>query len=363
MIARKWNAEHGGVYVLKKPGVKSNPYLEKPDIFTIDNKTYTMRNPALMLREISEYTEKGKGAYRFHITSERPINPDNRPDEFEKKGFSEFKKGAVEYFCDACIENEFKFKYVAPLFVDVTCLKCHAKQGYKTGDVRGAISVSFDITNLKQTYIKNTRLIIILSIATIIVVIGAIGLLTFILIRRLSRAYDKINDMAVTDELTSLHNRYYFFPKLQHVFAVSKRYKHPLSCILIDIDNFKIVNDRHGHQAGDTILKSMSGIITNNCRKTDIISRFGGEEIIILLPETPGSDAVNLAEKLRSTISEYPFSYNGTEIYITVSFGVSGFSAIEIDTLSDINKIIKNADQALYIAKEKGKNRVEIFQE
>ena len=83
VLARKWNANYGGVYVEKKPGVESNPYLENPDIRTVDGRAFTLRNPAIMTREISEYAEK-EGMFKFHITSLKLINPHNKPDEFEK---------------------------------------------------------------------------------------------------------------------------------------------------------------------------------------------------------------------------------------------------------------------------------------
>jgi hypothetical protein len=95
VLARKWNANYGGVYVEKKNGVESNPHLENPDIKTLDGRVFTLRNPALMTREISEYAEK-EGMFKFHITSLKLMNPHNEPDEFEEKALRQFETGAVK---------------------------------------------------------------------------------------------------------------------------------------------------------------------------------------------------------------------------------------------------------------------------
>ena len=158
VLARKWNSTHGGVFVEKKEGVESNPYLINPDIYTTDGKTYTKKNPALMSREISELAEK-EGAYKFHLTSLNPLNPANIPDKFERIALEQFeadrnlKEKYVKY---KDIEGNWEYRYIAPLITDKTCLRCHEHQGYEEGDIRGGISVSFNVTELETTYINNT---------------------------------------------------------------------------------------------------------------------------------------------------------------------------------------------------------------
>ena len=141
VLTRRWNAMHGGVFVEKTPEIVSNPYLENPDIKCLDGKTYTKKNPALMTREISEIA-KNTGAFQFHITSLNPLNPGNAPDAFEKQALTAFDLGENEFFTREEENGTLTLRYMAPLITEESCLPCHAKQGYKVGDVRGGISVS-----------------------------------------------------------------------------------------------------------------------------------------------------------------------------------------------------------------------------
>lgn len=200
------------------------------------------------------------------------------------------------------------------------------------------------------------------GLITIIILFTVLGFLALIVLRKLSRAYVKIDNMGITDELTRLYDRRYFFSRLKEIHNQAKRYNHPMSCILIDIDNFKRINDTYGHQTGDAVLGKISDMIKNNCRKTDIIARFGGEEIIILLPETISDDAFVLAEKLRNTIDKNKIKHEKRQLRLTISLGVAGFPENEIGKIEDTNILIQRADDALYAAKNKGKNRVEFYE-
>lgn len=163
----------------------------------------------------------------------------------------------------------------------------------------------------------------------------------------------KIEALSVTDPLTQLFNRL----KIEDVFKLeierANRYKKPLSVIIVDIDYFKLVNDTYGHDIGDEVLKSISKILKENIRSTDTLGRWGGEEFIILVPETNKDQTTLLAEKIRISIEIYKFSKIKN---LTASFGVSSFT--QDDTKESL---IKKADNALYKAKEMGRNRVESF--
>ncbi len=142
-IARIWNARHGGVYALITEDNQPNPYLKVPyrDIVTTDGLELTMINPAYMTRQIAEIA-KEKNNIVFHITSLKPIRPENGADEWETIALKEFEKDKPEKI--EFIDNEFEksFKYMAPLFVKKACIKCHSQHGYKVGDIRGGISVT-----------------------------------------------------------------------------------------------------------------------------------------------------------------------------------------------------------------------------
>ncbi|WP_294966534.1 transporter substrate-binding domain-containing protein [Sulfurimonas sp.] len=163
----------------------------------------------------------------------------------------------------------------------------------------------------------------------------------------------RIEKLSITDQLTQLNNRM----KLDEAFKVeierSKRYKHPFSIILIDIDNFKLVNDTYGHDIGDKTLIDIAGILKQSVRNTDMVGRWGGEEFLVLAPETDLEYAMKLANKIRKNIEYHEFKQVGNT---TASFGVSTFR--EDDTQETL---VKKVDIALYKAKENGRNRVEFF--
>jgi diguanylate cyclase (GGDEF)-like protein len=161
----------------------------------------------------------------------------------------------------------------------------------------------------------------------------------------------ELEKLSVTDQLTGLSNRRYFDDHLIIERERAKRHNRKLSLVMIDIDHFKRVNDAHGHQVGDSVLREFAGLLQDNVRTTDIISRWGGEEFIVLLPATSLEDAVSVAKKIQSAVNSYCFSGAGK---LTASFGVSA-----VDPNSDSNReSVNQADQALYQAKNQGRNRV-----
>ncbi len=186
---RRWVAEYGGVYVEKKEGVETNPYLEDPDFEAADGTVYTLRNPALVTREISETAVKND-QFSFHITSLLPLNPGNSPDEFESYALRLFESGEKEYFTKEKDENRTYFRYMGPLITEESCLTCHAKQGYKVGDIRGGISVSLDITDIEDSIKTNNYLMIFLSLLTT----GLILSLVYLPVKRLKGKLQKAED-------------------------------------------------------------------------------------------------------------------------------------------------------------------------
>jgi len=173
--------------------------------------------------------------------------------------------------------------------------------------------------------------------------------------------YEKIRLKSLTDELTGLYNRRYFFERLKEEYERTKRYSESeFSVIMLDIDHFKRINDTYGHMAGDIVLKKLARIMKNSIRSTDIVARFGGEEFIFLLPQTPLKGGVVFAERLRKTVETCKFKALEYEIPVTISIGVSSYNNQLPYTVDDI---IKNTDEALYQAKEKGRNRVCVYEE
>lgn len=362
VLTRRWNANHGGVFVKKEKGVESNPYLENPDIQTLDGSVYTKKNPALMTREISEFAEDA-GDFRYHITSLMPLNPDNAADNFEKTALTRFEQGEKERFALFTPGNQSVYRYMAPLFVEEGCLNCHAKQGYKVGDVRGGISVMFDVTDVNRKLRVNRFVFLGLSIGVSVFLLFTIFILVSRVAKKLSDAYRMIEKMSVTDELTQLNNRRHFHTRLEEEIQRALRYRHPLSLLLLDIDHFKRVNDVHGHQVGDDVLAGIASILKSNARKMDIVSRYGGEEMVIILPETDRNGAHIVAEKLRKAIASHSFDISDKKkLTVTASFGVSALDMAPTASDNKAKQIIKLADDALYAAKNEGRNRTVIWQ-
>tara|TARA_R110001632_G_scaffold50409_3_gene125936 strand:- start:53199 stop:54383 length:1185 start_codon:yes stop_codon:yes gene_type:complete len=165
----------------------------------------------------------------------------------------------------------------------------------------------------------------------------------------------KLKELATRDSLTGILNRGSFFETAQHLLILSQRQKSPASFLLVDLDNFKRVNDTYGHFVGDKVLIHFTQTIQKSLRKSDLIGRVGGEEFAIFLPDTGNDDAFQLAEKLRKIISHSVLEVDGKTVAYTVSLGVE--SSEPKDHL--IDELFKRADLKLYGAKDKGRDRVE----
>ncbi len=168
----------------------------------------------------------------------------------------------------------------------------------------------------------------------------------------------KLRSMATTDNLTGLMNRGYMAIQFQREFYRSKRYARPLSMIMLDIDDFKKVNDCYGHMIGDKVLEVVARLIAPVIRVHDLAARYGGEEFAILLPETTLQGCLVIAERIRKSIANYQLPVEDKMISVTASLGVA-----EIDHTNDrsVEEILENADQALLKAKRCGKNQVCVF--
>jgi diguanylate cyclase (GGDEF)-like protein len=173
--------------------------------------------------------------------------------------------------------------------------------------------------------------------------------------RQLEDALLKLEVQAITDPLTELFNRRYFTGAIEKEFNRTVRYKSPTSCLMIDIDHFKRINDTYGHRAGDISLKETADLIKNCVRDIDTVARWGGEEFIVLLPETVGEEAMKVASRILDTISHHAFASFPEPI--TVSIGLATVPEPHIDTAE---KLIHQSDLALYSAKVKGRNRIEV---
>ncbi len=175
------------------------------------------------------------------------------------------------------------------------------------------------------------------------------------------RTEDKLQRLAQTDYLTDVYNRRAFFELAAPELERSRRYHHSLAFVLMDVDNFKKVNDTYGHLVGDRVLQNMARACQRSLREVDTLARFGGEEFIVMLPETDGPGACRSAERLRQVIEQVEVSTHQGQVRITTSLGVAVFQP-DHDQIT-IDRLLGQADQALYQAKQAGRNQVCLWQE
>lgn len=191
VAARKWNAEHNGVYVPVTETFQPNPYLVDPlrDVTTTAGMKLTKVNPAYMTRLISAILQK-KEDIQVHITSLNLLRPANKPDDWEKQALEKFEKAVPEAHAILKSDGKPVFRYMAPLFIEQSCLKCHGKQGYKLGDVRGGISVSFSYVPFQKIIAGDRRQLISLHFSFLLIGLG----ITYFLGRKLMRRVNELQN-------------------------------------------------------------------------------------------------------------------------------------------------------------------------
>lgn len=165
---------------------------------------------------------------------------------------------------------------------------------------------------------------------------------------------ERLRNMATQDDLTGCFNRRHFIDMTHREMLRAKRYGHPLSLIILDLDHFKQVNDTFGHQTGDEALRLAANVCMENLRSSDLFARYGGEEFVVLLPETPPDTALQFAERLRLSVAGLTLEKCGKTACITASFGLTGVEVLKDESLDEL---FRYADNALYEAKAQGRNR------
>jgi diguanylate cyclase (GGDEF)-like protein len=356
---------HGGIYVPVTPLTPPNPYLNpsivpERDVITTSGQRLTLMNPAYMTRQVYDMARQNH-TIAGHMTSLKPIRPENKPDTWERKALLNFDQGGQEISELVTDSGLRSLRLMKPFVTEKNCLRCHAQQGYKLGDIRGGISVMLPLEPFEKT--MRQQIVSIWIVHSSLWFVGIMGIWAGSMsLRRhinernrvaeeLQHVNIQLGHQATTDHLTGISNRQKGVEIMNYELRRVNRYKSPLSLIMFDIDHFKLINDTFGHDTGDATLQMLTALVTANVRASDLFARWGGEEFLIICPDTPAEDAAKLAEKLRDLISSHLFPYKKQ---LTCSFGVSGFQPN--DTLETFTK---RADEAMYCAKHAGRNRVE----
>jgi len=240
-------------------------------------------------------------------------------------------------------------------------------------NIMGLTNKNIDINNF--VYVDNTFFSFIQSVYAVLdqyihmpyiyFFIGLFIILLLIIIKKhfslrkmtqeLIKKNKKLKELSITDSLTDIYNRRYFESVTQEHLSLSRRQKTDMSILILDIDNFKDINDTYGHQIGDKVLISLANLMKKYKRSSDIIARYGGEEFIILLPNTSLDGVKIYSEKLRKEIENYSVLMNNVNVQITVSMGVTVFH-----NKDDLDSALKRADDGLYDAKKNGRNQIQI---
>ena len=176
---------------------------------------------------------------------------------------------------------------------------------------------------------------------------------------RLEEENRRATALAVTDGLTGLYNHRYLQQQLTAEFERARRYATPLTCLMLDLDDFKAVNDTYGHPFGDDVLRTAARVIREHVRRVDTAGRYGGEEFLVLMPHTVAAEAMPVAERIRAELQEFPFRCDSRNVRVTISIGVATYPGTPESPMTK-NDVLKLADEALYTAKRNGKNQVRL---
>lgn len=478
LVYRRWSAMKGGIYVPLSADTPPNPYLAflpDRDVTTTDGKRLTLVNPAYMTRQVHELAAAEYGV-RSHITSRIPLRPENAPDAWETRALLAFEAGVAEVATLEALDGEPHLRYMRPLITEEPCLKCHAAQGYRVGDIRGGISVAVPWTpfleiarrqhlallsghlgigllglaglwlggnrlrrseernelllsslgegvygvdksgrcifinpaalamleldeaavighdqhalfhyrrpddspypqaecpihltlmdgrrrDVEESFLRGDRFFPVqLTVAPLHqngVITGAVVVFQDISERK--EAERRFRQLAYYDTLTELPNRRLLLDRFDHAVAQAQRFQRALAILFLDLDRFKQINDTLGHEAGDLLLRQIAKRLVACVRAGDTVARTGGDEFVILLTEIARPEsAAQVAEKVIAAFRE-PFHIQGRTVSITTSIGIAVYPAASTD---DIQTLMKKADQAMYAAKDAGRNNYRFF--
>jgi diguanylate cyclase (GGDEF)-like protein len=203
----------------------------------------------------------------------------------------------------------------------------------------------------------NKMIITLLLIITIAILLFILYFMVWKLVSRLKESQEQLKQISITDELTGLRNRRYIMERLEDEFQRARRSGKPMGLIMLDLDYFKQINDMHGHQFGDLVLKAVASRMRASIREYDLLGRVGGEEFFIVSPEAEVEETVGIAERIRELIRGEAISEGKREVKVTISAGVTMLKEHD----RDIDVLFSRADSALYSAKQQGRDRVVVL--
>jgi diguanylate cyclase (GGDEF)-like protein len=382
LLTRKWNAEYGPVYIPITEQTQPNPYLELPhrEITTPSGLQLTMVNPAYMARQISELAAKEK--VYFHLTSLNPIRPGNLADPWEKEALKSFHKGLPEKVEMVNQEGKPVFRYMAPLFVEPSCLACHAKQGYRIGDIRGGISVTLDADEILKELEGDKRFLLVAHLFTSLggILLGLLFLnsarkhtlvlegITSAQQQDLRQQKEKLkettrvmHDLVTRDTTTGIHTAEHFKNLSMIMWNNAVNQSKPISLLLLEIDSFNDYTDNYGALEGDICLKEVTGAITRKIQeKGSVVARFGAASFASMLAGMDSGQAYDLAQKIHGDVLGLNIPHETSDVSKIVT--ITGVATGTVPNHGhQLTEFIKRARDALRQARQKGRNRIYKF--
>lgn len=359
-----WNSNHGGVYAPTTENTPPNTHLNLPypEIVRPDEQQLTLLTPIQIARQLSDLMYQ-KSGIQYHVTSLNPVNPKNKADIWETSSLELFEVGQMSNYAISQIDKTLFYRYMEPLLIEKSCVKCHRQQEKELGDMLGGLSVSIPANAMftaREKRIQSLYLIhgfICMSGLLLLSVFQLTGQKT---VKKLEKVKGKLR-LAYIDSLTKLPNRRHYDIFLRKEWSRAQRNRYPLSMIMIDIDYFKAYNDNFGHPEGDRCLKTISSSLKKYFRRPgDLIARYGGEEFCVIAVCNSGQIKI-LAENLRKDIEncQIPHPKSKVSDVITISLGVS---TLIPDEDNEPEQLLHYADRALYLAKENGRNQVKQYE-
>ncbi len=350
---RGWIGGHGGVYVEINPGEEVSFLpgdLPENEVVTPSGRRLTLLSSSAVLGKITKEFKSSSGDH-VRLTSIHPMNPVNVPDAWEKEALATLEKGKekVEAYVQNDEGNLFRLMY--PMEFQPRCLRCHDYLVDTPTRIIGGLSVTVDRTPYDRQY---DRILHQLSQGYLgIWIVGITGLVAFNIIG--SGLLRRIEYASTHDGLTGLLNRREIEGRLHAECMRAERYKHELSVLMLDVDHFKQVNDTHGHQLGDAALRAVAETIRKKIRRTDSVGRYGGEEFLVLSPETSPEKAGELGRRLNESMKAASIPLpDGSALSLTVSVGISSLTRKR----KTPDHLLGSADEALYRAKKGGRDLV-----
>ncbi|MFH2045645.1 MAG: diguanylate cyclase [Pseudomonadota bacterium] len=355
LIYRYWVAKHGGVYVPVSDANPPNPYLRVPhrDITSSDGKKFTLINPAYMTRQVNELSEEA-GGFKGHITSLNCIRPENHPDPWEIEALKSFESGTKEAASFVMKSGKEYFRYMRPFTTEESCMKCHAAQGYKVGDIRGGVSISIPMEPLKFIEQSQVSKVLFAYVFLWFIGIGGIAVSTRRLWNQMlyrEKIEDEILTLSMTDQLTGLYNRRGFLSLAEQQLKLAYRSKSKMMLFFADLDGLKDINDRFGHKEGDKALIEAASVFKETFRTTDIIARLGGDEFAALAIDIQDKNPEIFSSRLQYLIDTQNKQENRSYM-LSISMGGSFQNQ---EKPFSIDELISQADKLMYEHKKQKK--------